>query len=110
MSAIPTPAIQTSSPPDVVSVDGDKIEINASGDIGVASLSGLPENYRISMKIVPEGNYEEAGLFLRATDKRQSGYRLELNPDNQIVTMHNTSINAVNNLEKTIPLEVIVYD
>lgn len=110
MSAIPTPAIQASSPSNIVSVYGDKIEINASGDIGVASLSGLPENYRISMKIVPEGNYEEAGLFLRATDKRQSGYRLELNPDNQIVTMHNTSINAVDNLEKTIHLDVIVYD
>ena len=110
MSPMSTPTIQTESPSDIVSVTNGVVKINASGDIGVASLSGLPENYRISMNIVPDGNYEEAGLFLRATDKRQKGYRLELNPNNKTVLMHNTSIHAVAGLEKSYTLDVIVYE
>ena len=110
MSSIPVPEIQISSPANIVSVDNGNIKIKASGDIGVASLTGLPGNYRISMQIKPDGNYEEAGLFLRATDKQQPGYKLELNPDNQTVSMHNTSIDAVSGLDKTIILDVIVYD
>lgn len=110
MFPIQTPAIQVFSPSSVVSVHDGTIKMNAAGDIGIASLSDLPLNYRISMTIQPEGNYEEAGLFLRATDKQQSGYRLELNPDNQKVIMHNTSIHAVSDLGQTIALDVIVYD
>lgn len=109
MDPIPTPVIETASPVNVVSVSNDFIQMNASGNIGVASLAGLPDNYRISMKIEPDGNYEELGLFLRATDKDRNGYRLELNADNQTVLMHNTSLHAVKDLERPITLDVIVY-
>lgn len=109
MSAMELPLVQASSPGSIVSVSGKDIQMHASGDIGVASLSDLPENYRISMKIEPDGNYEELGLFLRGHDKRQQGYRLELNPDNQTVLMHNTSIHAVKGLRGPILLDVIVY-
>lgn len=109
MSPIAMPPIQPCSPANIVSVSDGNITLNADGDIGIASLSGLPENYRISMTIQPNGNYEELGLFLRATDKRKRGYQLELNPNNQMVTMHNTSIHAVSGLNTTITLDVIVY-
>ena len=102
MHPIATPAIQISSPANIVSVSNGNITMNASGDIGVASLPDLPDNYRISMKIEPKGNYEELGLFLRATDGRKNGYRLELNPDNQTVLMHNTSIHGVEGLDEPI--------
>ena len=108
MHPIATPAIQISSPANIVSVSNGNITMNASGDIGVASLPELPDNYRISMKIEPKGNYEELGLFLRATDGRKNGYRLELNPDNQTVLMHNTSIHGVKGLDEPILLDVIV--
>lgn len=108
MHPIATPAIQISSPANIVSVSNGNITMNASGDIGVASLPDLPDNYRISMKIEPKGNYEELGLFLRATDGRKNGYRLELNPDNQTVLMHNTSIHGVEGLDEPILLDVIV--
>ena len=108
MHPITTPAIQISSPANIVSVSKGNITMNASGDIGVAALSDLPDNYRISMKIEPKGNYEELGLFLRATDGRKNGYRLELNPDNQTVLMHNTSIHGVKELDKPILLDLIV--
>lgn len=110
MSPMVIPTIQACSPSNITTVASGNIRIDARGDIGIASLSGLPSNYRISMTIQPDGNYEEAGLFLRATDKLHNGYRLELNPNNQMVTMHNTSIYAVNELEKSFVLDVIVYD
>lgn len=108
MSAVPTPRIEVSSPAEIVSVSNGSIRMNASGDVGTASLSGLPANYRISMLIEPEGNYEALGLFLRATDKRKNGYQLELSPDEKTVLMHNTSIRAVSGLHEPVRLDVIV--
>ena len=110
MSPRATPNPEIHSPGNIVSVSKGNIHLNASGNIGIASLSDLPGNYRISMQIQPAGNYEELGLFLRATDKRKPGYRLEMNPNNHTVTMHNTSIHAVSELKKNILLDVIVYN
>ncbi len=62
------------------------------------------------MRIEPKGNYEELGLFLRATDRHMDGYRLELNPNNQTVLMHNSSIQAVKGMKEPFDLEVIVYE
>jgi len=109
-SPIATPVIQIMSPSDIVSVSNGTVTMEASGDIGIAKISNLPEHYRISMKIEPDGNYEELGLFLRATDDQRTGYRLELDPNNQSVLMHNTSIQSVKDLDKPITLDVLVYD
>jgi hypothetical protein len=108
MSPVATPAIRVSSPEKIVSVSNGVIDMEATGDIGIASLNNMPDNYRISMTIEPKGNYEELGLFLRATDAKQKGYRLELNPNNETVLMHNTSIHAVKGLSDPLFLDVIV--
>lgn len=108
MSPIAVPAIGTTSPEKVVSVSDGVIRMDAAGDIGISTLNDLPDNYRITMTIEPKGNYEELGLFLRATDGRRNGYRLELNPNNHTVLMHNTSIHAVDGLNGPIVLDVIV--
>lgn len=110
MQPYPIPSIISDSPEKLVSISDKTIKMNAAGDIGTALLSDLPENYRISMVIEPKGNYEELGLFLRANNKNRKGYRLELNPNNQTVLMHNTSIQAVRDMEKPILLDVIVYN
>lgn len=108
MSDIDTPAVHAVSTRETVSVSGGTITIHAAGDIGAASMNGLPENYRISMTIEPLGNYEELGLQLRANDSRRNGYRLALDPNNRTVTMQNTSISAVKGLDEPIILDVIV--
>ncbi|MCD7936726.1 MAG: hypothetical protein LUG98_07695 [Tannerellaceae bacterium] len=104
------PVMKSCSPEKIVSLSGDRIRMQAGGDVGVVSLTGLPVNYRLTVTIDPESTYEEAGLFLRATDQTQTGYRLALNPVNQTVTMHNTSINGVKELTSPVVLDVIVYD
>lgn len=108
MSPVSVPAVSTTSPADVVNISDGVINIKAAGDIGVASLNDLPDNYRITMTIEPNGNCEEYGLFLRATDGKRKGYHLELNPNNRTVLMHNTSIHAVKDLMKPVVLDVIV--
>lgn len=109
MTSYPTPPIQTKNPADVVSIIGENIHMNAGGNIGVASMENLPDNYRISMTIELKQNYEELGLFLRATNEKVNGYKLSLNPNEEKVSMHNTAIHGVDNLNKPISLDIIVY-
>ena len=109
-STIKMPNLNYSSNVDVNSGVDDEISINALGDIGVVNISGLPKNYRIQMEIDPLDNYEEIGLLLRASEDLEYGYKLVLNPNTQTVLMHNTSINAVENLDESLTLDVIVYD
>ncbi|CAK7037054.1 MAG: hypothetical protein PETM_01544 [Petrimonas sp.] len=109
MEHITNPTIEIPSQGNTVTMSNNNVQINASGNIGIVSLPNLPENYRISMKITPIGNYEELGLFLRATNKWENGYRLALNVNNQTVLMHNLSLYAVKDLDKPITLDVIVY-
>lgn len=108
MTTIPTPAILSETADKTVTISKETIQINASNNIGVASISVLPENYRITMNIDPLGNYDELGLFVRATDRNQKGYKLELNTNKQLALIHNTVIESVDDLRKPITLDVIV--
>ncbi|WP_270090728.1 family 43 glycosylhydrolase [Sphingobacterium sp. SYP-B4668] len=109
-SPITDPVIKTPFKSAQVSPEDKMLTITAAGDFGIAEMDALPDNYRISMRIEPNGNYEELGLFLRATDRHMDGYRLELNPNNQTVLMHNSSIQAVKGMKEPFDLEVIVYE
>jgi hypothetical protein len=88
----------------------EAITIDASNGFDLASISGLPDNYRISMEITPEGNYDELGLFLKAADKWKKGYKIALNANKGTLLLHNTSIEALRNLNKPILIDVIVKD
>ena len=60
------------------------------------------------MEIQPDGNYDELGLFVRATGKEKRGYKLELNPNKESIFIHNTGINGVKGLREPLVLDVIV--
>ncbi|MDR3269411.1 MAG: family 43 glycosylhydrolase [Tannerella sp.] len=109
MKSIPTPPVQIASS-ETASAGNGEIRMTASGSVGVASISGLPENYRITMDIIPEGNYDELGLFLRAEDKDRKGYKLELNPNRESVLLQSTSIQSVKDLRSPLRLDIIVKD
>lgn len=104
-----TPPIRALSPK-TTAVGKGEIKMTASGSIGLAAMSDLPADYRITLDIVPDGNYDELGLFLRATDIEQKGYKLELNPNRESVSLQHTSIQAVKELRKPLSLDVIVRD
>ncbi len=62
------------------------------------------------MEIEPLSNYDEIGLFVRAADKGDRGYKVELNANKESAFIYNTGINTVKDLRKTIILDVILKD
>jgi hypothetical protein len=111
MSPVSVPAITVPSTPDnIASVKGKTIDINTPDGISMAVMPGMPKQYRITMTIEPQGNYDELGLFLKATDKERKGYKLSLNPNKQRVNLFETGIEGVGGLRKTIKLDVTVMN
>lgn len=92
------------------SYSGGRLTLTAPNGVGVASLSGLPTDYRITMEIEPQGNYDELCFFARATDTRHRGYKLELNANKESVFLYNTGINTVKDLRKPITLDLILKE
>ena len=93
-----------------VSYSKGKLTLNSPNGVSMASLSDLPVNYRITMEIEPLSNYDEIGLFVRAADKGDRGYKVELNANKESAFIYNTGINTVKDLRKTIILDVILKD
>ena len=62
------------------------------------------------MKIKPLTNYDEIGLFVRATDSRDRGYKVELNANKESAFIYNTGINTVKDLRGEITLDLILKD
>lgn len=73
-----------------------------------AFLTDLPESYRLTMTVDPLTPYDEIGLFIRASDKHDRGYKLELNALKRMVLLHNLRIEGVAGLDRPITLDVIV--
>lgn len=89
---------------------GEILTLASHNGISVASMNNLPSQYRITMTIVPKGNYDELGLFLRSTDKDKKGYKLSLNANRKTVGLFETEIESVNGLREPIALNVVVMN
>lgn len=111
MRSIPLPAFETAGDNATASVGADgAVTIHASNGTGTAALSGLPVDYRISFEFEPEGNYDEAGIFVRADDKDHRGYKIELNANKESAFIYNTGINTVKGLDRTVKVDIILKD
>ena len=110
MSPLQMPKIEIPAGSKNVSYSKGKLTLNSSNGVSMASLSDLPVNYRITMEIEPLSNYDEIGLFVRAADKGDRGYKVELNANKESAFIYNTGINTVKDLRKTIILDVILKD
>ena len=92
-------------------LSSDGILVNAPGDIGGAYLINVPYNCRITLEIEIEGNIDEYGLFLRAKDKANDGYKLSFSPNTQIIGLGNDArMEAVQGLDKAIKLDIVMKD
>jgi hypothetical protein len=111
MTAISAPAINIPSVSgNSVSMSNGQLEIDASNGFSMASMPDLPAQYRITMTIEPLDNYDELGLYLRATDRKQKGYKLGINANREFVSLFETAIESVKGLREPISLNVIVTD
>ena len=99
MSLLQMPEVEIPVGSKTVSYSDGKLIIDSPNGTSVASISDLPVNYRITMEIQPLSNYDEIGLFVRATDaNKESAF------------IYNTGINTVKDMRKTIILDLILKD
>lgn len=91
-------------------VSANFVTITASGAVGAANISEVPAKCRITMDIEPVTALEEYGVILRSDEKAAIGYRLNLNPNNGIVSLGNTDIKGVTGLSKTNRIDIILND
>ncbi len=86
------------------------VSIQSPDGAGAAHTSQVPARCRIMLEIEPLSATEEYGLQLRSDDKASDGYRLNFSANTQIVSLGNTNIKAVNDLNKKIKVDIILYD
>ena len=88
----------------------DNYTIYSPDGVGAAHFENIPQNCRITLEIEPVGNNEEYGMYLRSDEKAAGGYRLNFQQDQRMVTLANTSIDAVEGLDKNIKVDIIMKD
>lgn len=91
-------------------IGADGLLINSSANVGAAHLENVPANCRITMTVEPMGLNEEFGLFLKSNAHARGGYRLNISANNRSVSLGNTSIPAVEGLNKPITLDIVMKD
>ena len=122
----PDGTLQTKFPAEVIPATGKAVNLKISGDTlikqvnsntyniltpngeGAAYFSDIPDNCRITLEIETLGEVEEYGMYLRSSDGGNSGYKLGFSPDNSTVSLGNTSISAVHNLNNTVKIDIIM--
>ncbi|SDF56367.1 Sucrose-6-phosphate hydrolase SacC, GH32 family [Mucilaginibacter pineti] len=91
-------------------LNANSLTINSPGGVGAAHIEGVPLNCRITLEIEPLGANEEYGIYLRAREKADGGYQLNFSANNKNVELGNTSIQAVDGLNKTIKVDIVMKD
>lgn len=92
------------------SVNKNSVSINSPGGVGAAHVEDVPLNCRITMEIEPVGTNEEYGLYLRTNEHAQGGYRLNFSANKKTVSLGNTTIEAVDGLNKPIRVDIVMKD
>ncbi|MDQ2718375.1 MAG: family 43 glycosylhydrolase [Bacteroidota bacterium] len=90
--------------------DKDGYLINAPDGIGTVHFENIPDNCRITLEIQPVTSSENYGLYLHSNEDASGGYRLLFSPNDRTVSLGNTSISAVDGLNKTIKVDIILKD
>lgn len=108
MIEVKNPVVRMSDKNGIVESSG-MVKLDAANGTRAAFMENLPENYRLTMDVVPRGNYDEIGLFLRASVRNNNrGYKFELNANKRLVLLQNTLIYGVDGLDKPVKLDIIV--
>jgi sucrose-6-phosphate hydrolase SacC (GH32 family) len=95
---------------DATATDQHGISINASGSVGAAHIENIPQNCRISLVIEPTGLNEGYGFFVHSGDKAEGGYKINFSSSAKTVSIGNTSIEAVDGLNKPINVDIVMKD
>ena len=88
--------------------DDENFTIYSPDGVGAVHYENIPPNCRISLQIIPKSINEEYGLILRADDKGSNGYRLIFSANESQVSLGNTSIKGVSDLNRPIQVDIIM--
>ncbi|MCC6290411.1 MAG: family 43 glycosylhydrolase [Chitinophagaceae bacterium] len=120
--------LDTKFVPEMIPATGDPLNITMQPAEGINRLNkqayelkglrglvacytkGVPKNCRITMEIEPKGSFDEYGLYLRANENAAQGYGVDFSANRKEVKLGNTSIKAVDGLNKNITLDIIMKD
>lgn len=90
-------------------VSDREVLLDAQGAIGGAYIKDMPYNCRVTLEIGPVSNSDEYGLFLRAKDKANDGYKLSLNPNKRTVRLgEDAFIEVVPGLDEPVKVDIIM--
>jgi hypothetical protein len=88
----------------------ESFTITSPNGVGAAHYKNIPLNCRITLQISPATAYENYGLILRADDKGANGYNLLFSANDSKVSLGNTSITGVAQLDKPIQVDIVMKD
>ena len=86
------------------------ILLKAINGLGAAHLNHVPANCRITLEVIPQGDNEEYGLYLRADEKATNGYKLRFSANERTVSLGNTRIESVEGLAKNTTIDIIMQN
>jgi hypothetical protein len=84
------------------------ISLVAPEGLQVASLENIPQNARLSLRVVPEKDSTDFGLALRGTGAFEKGYELHFLPYQGKVTLNKHEITCVDGIDQSFSLEVVM--
>lgn len=92
------------------STDNTHFTISAADGVGAAHYENIPANFHLTLHVNPKTINEEYGLILRAGDKGKDGYKLSFSANDLKVNLGNTSISAVDGLDRPIQVDILAKD
>jgi beta-fructofuranosidase len=93
-----------------VQIDGTQLRLTAHEGLAVASLDGASRDLYLRLRVEPQTSSAEFGLRLRASAEYSPGYELCFHPYEARVTLHDTAIHSVADLNRAFDLEVILKE
>ena len=93
-------------------VTGDACRIHLAADEGlaVAALAPVPHNARVVVRVDPGAHAGTFGLRLRGTERFEGGYDLRFSPHERKVDLFDTSILAIDGMNRPFDLQVVLKD
>lgn len=93
--------------PEVTKISDRSFRLNGEGFTAL-SFTDVPQNCVIRFEGEVTGHVEEFGALLRSNRDFSDSYKLSISPENHEVSLYNTEIKAVKNIDKRVKVQIIM--
>lgn len=92
-------------------ISNKEVLLKGKEGISGAYIKNIPNNCHISLEIDPIGNNNEYGLYLRASDKANDGYKFSMNSNKKTIRLgEDAFIESVDGLNRPLKIDIIMKD